>query len=232
LVENETKKGQIFLFSPLGASGISGGNGKDCEPPAGFQAWPARKGRPAVLNGIARRINPRLAGIAWQCRPLRLSFFRSPVTVTESALSWSLHKFGDLAPGELYAMLRLRQQVFVVEQRCIYADCDGIDASCHHLAGWQNGRLAAYARIVPPGVKYAEPSIGRVATAPECRRRGLGRELMVRALDAVLALYGPVPVQIGAQSYLRGFYAQFGFVPGEPFMEDGIPHLHMLRQPG
>jgi ElaA protein len=236
-VENNTKKGQIFLFRPLAVSGINESIEKTAKINRGHGTC-----RPDLAGRNRTIIRSVTTGSNHQKRPCRSGilnfaaggFSPAPEPMAEAgfALSWSLKTFAELTPGELHDMLRLRQQVFVVEQRCIYLDCDGIDTACRHLAGWHGGRLAAYARIVPPGVKYAEPSIGRVATAPEFRKRGLGRQLMARALEAIHERFGPVPVQIGAQAYLQKFYAQFGFEPGEPYMEDGIPHVHMLRMAG
>jgi ElaA protein len=160
---------------------------------------------------------------------------------------WNLKAFNDLTPLELYALLRLRSEVFVVEQKCVFLDMDGADPDCHHLLGWTGGLdipdgiggfipsgapvLAAYARIVPPGLKYAEPSIGRVVTAPSARGTGMGRTLMAQSLTHLYALYGQQPVRIGAQQYLVDFYGSFGFVPsGEMYMEDDIPHIQMVKR--
>ncbi len=131
---------------------------------------------------------------------------------------------------ELYAITTLRERVFVVEQNCVYLDADGIDPQCRHLWAEDPMRVIhAYCRLVPAGVKYAEASIGRVITAPEARGSGLGKELMRRALAAL----GNVPVKIGAQAHLEKFYGELGFVrTSEPYDEDGIPHLEMLRTPG
>lgn len=146
------------------------------------------------------------------------------------SMHWLLKPFQELTPLELYAILRLRGEVFVVEQTCPYLDPDGKDVYCMHLMGYKGDELAAYARIVPAGVSYAEASIGRVVTAPNHRRTGAGKELMTAAIAATEKLYGKVPVRIGAQAYLKKFYEDFGFVDrNEPYLEDGIPHLIMLR---
>ena len=117
--------------------------------------------------------------------------------------------------------------MFVVEQACVYLDADGIDPVCRHL--WAAGdAIAAYLRIVPAGVTYEEVALGRIVTAPEARGSGLGRTLVQRGLDAV----GPVPVRISAQAHLERFYAELGFRPAsDVYLEDGIPHLEMLRAP-
>ena len=143
---------------------------------------------------------------------------------------WRCVPFDQLGTAELYRILQLRQAVFVVEQDCAYQDLDGIDPASWHLGCWEGPELLAYTRLVPPGVSYPEPSIGRVLTAARVRRSGLGRELMQRSLDEAERLFGRVALQIGAQKYLRGFYEGFGFeVVGPEYLEDGIPHLHMVR---
>ena len=142
---------------------------------------------------------------------------------------WECKSFGSLSPDELYAALQLRQKVFVVEQNCAYLDADGYDAKCLHLLGWNSSSLVAYARLVPPGVKYAQSSIGRVATHPEYRGLGLGKELMAQALDRTRAEGWTGPLIIQAQIYLENFYEGFGFRRiTEPYLEDGITHVDML----
>lgn len=145
-------------------------------------------------------------------------------------ITWQLKKFDELTPDELYAALRLRSEVFVVEQNCIYLDMDDSDQKCHHLLGSFNDKLIAYTRIVPPDVFYPQPSIGRVVTSPSVRRMGAGRILMMQSLNAVLGLYGNVPVKIGAQLYLKDFYGSFGFQQvSDVYLEDGIEHIYMVR---
>jgi ElaA protein len=143
-------------------------------------------------------------------------------------LRWHDRAFDELSARELYAILVLRQRVFVVEQNCVYMDADGLDPQARHM--WaEDGEaheMHAYLRIIPAGVKYAEVSIGRVITAPEARGTGLGKELMRRGLAAV----GAVPVRIGAQAHLERFYGELGFVrASEEYQEDGIPHIEMVR---
>lgn len=141
-------------------------------------------------------------------------------------LTWHVREFADLAAGELYAILALRQRVFVVEQNCAYLDADGVDPASRHLWAEWGGELAAYLRIVPAGVKFPEVSLGRVITAPEARGTGLGRELMKRGIAAV----GAVPIRIGAQAHLEKFYGELGFVrASDVYDEDGIPHIEMVR---
>ena len=139
--------------------------------------------------------------------------------------------FSSLSGREVHDVLQLRQRVFVVEQTCAFLDADGLDPKCWHGLGRDEaGVLVATARIVPPGVAYEEPAIGRVASAPEVRRTGVGRELMRSAIDQVKRLYPGQNIRLGAQRYLEKFYGSFGFEPvGEPYDEDGIPHITMMR---
>jgi ElaA protein len=144
-------------------------------------------------------------------------------------MDWQLKPFDALTSGELYSLLALRSDVFVVEQNCVYLDTDGLDSVALHL--WLPGtpHALAVARLLPPGSCYAEASIGRVATAGSVRRTGLGRALFQRALDEVEQRW-PGPVRIMAQSYLTKFYAEFGFlIQGDEFLEDGIPHFYMRK---
>jgi ElaA protein len=144
---------------------------------------------------------------------------------------WFLRRFNKLLVADLYAIMRLRQEVFIVEQNCPYLDADGKDLHCHHLMGFIEDELAAYARIVPPGISYKEASIGRVVTSAKHRRQQLGKQLMQQAIDETQQLYGHVPIRIGAQQYLKKFYEGFGFRDlNKPYMEDGIPHIIMLRK--
>ena len=148
--------------------------------------------------------------------------------------TWHCSPFDQLSTNELYAILKARQTVFVVEQNCPFLDADDVDQHCLHLSGWQlrdtTKALAAYARLVPPKLKYVEPSIGRVITAPEFRGQGLGKELMQRAVQAMDKLYPGLAIRIGAQQYLERFYSAFGFVTASPtYIEDGIPHVEMVR---
>ena len=142
-------------------------------------------------------------------------------------LRWHDRAFTELSVAELYAIVQLREAVFVVEQTCPYLDADGLDPASRHLFAAEGSAVHAYLRIVPPGVKYAEISLGRIVTSPAARRGGLGKELVRRGLAAV----GDVTVRIGAQLYLERFYNGFGFErAGEEYLEDGIPHVEMLRR--
>ena len=137
--------------------------------------------------------------------------------------------------AELYRVLQLRAEVFVVEQACVFQDMDGLDPACMHLLGEapddaEGKRLLAYARLLPAGLGFAEVSIGRVATAPATRGSGLGHALMRESITQVQDLWGKESIRIGAQAHLQAFYAQHGFEPASDFyIEDGIDHIEMLR---
>ena len=144
-------------------------------------------------------------------------------------MEWICKKFNELTANELYAILQLRNEVFVVEQNCVFQDADDKDQYCHHVMGWKNHKLIAYTRIVPAGISYVETSIGRVVTSPKERGTGIGRELMQKSIEASNMLYGQVPIRIGAQLYLKKFYESFKFQKvGNIYMEDGIEHVEML----
>jgi len=123
-----------------------------------------------------------------------------------------------------------------VEQQCPYLDADGRDERCYHLQGWKPATgdpeiLVAYLRVFPPGLVYAEPAMGRIVTAPEVRGSGIGRALMNEGLRRVKETFGETTIRISAQHYLKKFYEEFGFrQAGEPYDEDGIPHIEMLRE--
>jgi ElaA protein len=144
---------------------------------------------------------------------------------------WLCKKFDALTPHELYAILQLRNEVFVVEQNCVFQDADNKDQHCHHLMGWQQNNLAAYSRIVPPDISYSESSIGRIVTSPNARGNGIGRELVKQSIEELHSLFGKIPIKIGAQMYLQKFYESFGFMQtSNIYLEDDIPHIEMLLQ--
>ena len=136
--------------------------------------------------------------------------------------------FSDLTLLELYAMLRLRAEVFVVEQHCVYQDLDNLDQDAWHLLGYDGETLIATARILKPGSHYAIPAIGRVVTAQSHRNTGAGKAVFQASLDETKRLFPQHSIKIMAQSYLIKFYSSFGFaVASEEFLEDGIPHVEM-----
>ena len=156
------------------------------------------------------------------------------------ALQWQFARFDDLPIRDWYAASSARIDVFVMEQNCPFQDNDGADFHSWHLLGWHgdarelaagNDReLVAYCRIVDAGVKFAEPSIGRVVTPRTFRLQGFGKVLMAEAVRRHEALYPGQPNRIGAQQRLEKFYQGFGFkTASDMYIEDGIPHVEMLR---
>lgn len=145
-------------------------------------------------------------------------------------MTWRFCHFDSLGVHDLQSILAARQNVFAIEQNCVYLDVDGADASSFHLAAWTNDhQLLAYARLPQPGVKYADPSIGRVLTTAAARGTGLGRELMRRAIAHARLLWPEHDIRISAQSRLEAFYESLGFqVHGDRYQEDGIPHTEMF----
>lgn len=147
-------------------------------------------------------------------------------------LQWDIKSFDALSNHELYELLRLRNEVFIVEQNCIFPDLDGKDQGCYHLIGKENGVLMAYSRIVPPGLSYEFPSIGRVLVSPSGRGKMYGIELMEKSIASLEEIYGKSTIRIGAQLYLKKFYGSFQFEQsGEIYEEDGIDHIEMTRLP-
>ena len=147
---------------------------------------------------------------------------------------WRWCRFDDLSVRELQHIYAARQRVFAIEQQCIYLDVDGCDESAWHLAAWSPAQREplAYARVLDPGVKYEEASIGRVSTVGAGRGIGLGRELVARAIAAADQVWPGGAIRISAQTRLERFYIEFGFVAvGPPYLEDGIEHTEMLRRP-
>jgi ElaA protein len=144
-------------------------------------------------------------------------------------LNWVLKKFDELTTAELYSILQLRNEVFVVEQNCPYQDADDRDQKSLHFMGWDGTTLVAYTRIIPQGISYAEASIGRVVTSPRYRGNGAGKELMRRSIEHGFNSFNCTQIKIGAQVYLKTFYETLGFVQcSEPYLEDNIPHIKML----
>lgn len=143
--------------------------------------------------------------------------------------------FDALSGRDVHDLLALRQQIFVVEQACLYVDADGLDPGAHHLLvrDARRGELIAALRVLGPGARFAERSIGRVVVRASARGTGLGRALMHEALRCIEASAGRVAIRLAAQAHLEGFYGSLGFVrDSEVFDEDGIPHIEMLRAAG
>jgi len=147
-------------------------------------------------------------------------------------MNWHFARFDDLSPRDIHDLYQARAAVFVLEQKCPFQDVDGADPQCWHLIGRTSpqGEVLAYSRLVPPGVKYPEPSIGRVLTTAAARRTGAGRELMAESIARLEKLWPGRPIRIGAQQYLERFYGSFGFARASaPYDEDGIMHIEMMR---
>ena len=151
-------------------------------------------------------------------------------------LIWKWHTFSELTTEELYTILKLRQEIFVVEQQCIYLDCDNFDKSSYHLAGWKKDRetceLLAYLRVMYPQKTNQLPRIGRLLVHSKMRQRGLGNLLIHKALQHIHLHQPGVKVQISAQAYLINFYKALGFqVTSDIYEEDNIPHVDMIYSP-
>ena len=144
-------------------------------------------------------------------------------------LYWVLKKFDELSVSELYAIIQLRNEVFVVEQNCVYQDADNKDMLAMHFCGWHDEQLVAYTRIIPKGISYTEASIGRVVTAPAYRGTGIGKMLMEKSIHNTFIEFGCSEIKIGAQVYLTRFYSSLSFLQcSEEYLEDGIPHIEMI----
>ncbi len=140
---------------------------------------------------------------------------------------WHIKRFDELTTDELYALLRTRSEVFIVEQKAVYQDLDGDDQAAIHLWKTEGGRIVAMARVTPAGKHLAEDSIGRIITAE--RGRGLGLELVGKALDVARTELGARRILIQAQQQAKGFYEKLGFVAtSAPYMHEGLPHLDMV----
>ena len=147
-------------------------------------------------------------------------------------IEWVCKHHSDLGLEQLYAILKLRSEVFVVEQRCAYLDPDGqdLDGDTCHLMGWDDDQLVAYLRLLDPESQGGDVVIGRVLTAPAGRGKGLGHEMMEQALKQAEKRWPEVPIYLSAQAHLQGYYGRYGFnVVGEEYLEDDIPHIGMRR---
>ena len=146
-------------------------------------------------------------------------------------INWQCEFFDALAAYELYAAIRLRNEVFVVEQNCVFQDADNKDQKCYHLLGWHQNELVAYARLVPAGLSYAEPAIGRIVTSPAFRKHGAGKALLKEAIRLCILIFNEKKIRIGAQLYLKKFYESFGFKQSsEIYLEDNIEHIEMVLE--
>lgn len=144
---------------------------------------------------------------------------------------WQCKSFSELTTEEVYKILQLRSEVFVVEQNCAYQDCDNKDQEAFHLMAWEKDRLLAYARLLKPGISYPDaPSIGRVCVSASSRRKNLGKLLMRKSIEETHRLFGTIHIKISAQLYLKRFYESFSFVQHGPiYLEDGIEHIMMKK---
>ena len=139
--------------------------------------------------------------------------------------------FDELSTNELYQILRLRSEVFVVEQDCVYQDVDNKDQKALHVMGVKDGVVVAYTRVFKPGDYFRNVSIGRVVVSQDQRKYGLGKRIMKASLAAIDQRFPNQPIEISAQSYLLKFYTELGFTAfGEEYLEDGIPHRRMLKE--
>jgi ElaA protein len=143
---------------------------------------------------------------------------------------WVWKEFNSLSLQELYQIIEARERVFVVEQKLSYVDCDHFDQKALHLMGIQDGKIVAYLRAFPPGVKGKEASFGRVLVLKDARGYGMGKDLTSNGLNKIKETFGDVPVRISAQAYLEKFYSGFGFkTVSDVYLEENIPHLKMIR---
>ena len=146
-------------------------------------------------------------------------------------VTWNIKNFEDLSTKELYKILKVRQEVFIVEQTCYYLDADGYDDKALHIWAETNGEIEAYCRILSQGIKYPETSIGRVLTNTKYRNLKLGKTLINIALQAIETHFETSECRISAQDYLLEFYKSFGFEDtGKKYLEDDIPHTEMVRK--
>jgi len=153
-----------------------------------------------------------------------------------SGINWSFLRFDDLSSEDLYQILQLRAEIFIVEQNCVYQDVDGFDQLGVHVMGrlsvGKGTRLVCYARLLLPGAKYEGASIGRVVTKKSVRGGGFGKALMLKSLRYCKEHWPDKAITISAQQYLQKFYTGFGFeTESESYDEDGIPHIRMQLNP-
>jgi len=146
-------------------------------------------------------------------------------------IQWKIKTFETLSVNELYDILRLRSEIFVVEQNCVYLDLDGKDKKALHLFGEFEGKIVAYSRLFKPGISFENASIGRVVVDANYRDKKWGHDLMREAISGIQSHFGESKITIGAQLYLKKFYESHGFVQtSEMYLEDDIPHIEMKRE--
>ena len=146
-------------------------------------------------------------------------------------MNYKIKRFSELTTKELYEILKVRAEVFVVEQNCVYQDLDSKDEVAFHLFLEDNGEIISYLRILPKGISYSETSIGRVLTKDTYRKKGLSKEMIQKAIDFIRQNLEEKEIKISAQVYLQNFYGNFGFKPtSDTYLEDGIEHIEMLYQ--
>jgi ElaA protein len=148
-------------------------------------------------------------------------------------VNWHWYAWKDLGPDTLYALLKLRSDIFVVEQNCLFSDMDGLDPQCEHLCGFDDaGQLVAYLRLIQPGVKWPQPGLGRLVVRPNVRHSGIARVALCEGIDHCSERYPGQTICLSGQQYLEHFYVQFGFVTvSDMYLEAGIPHVEMRRKP-
>lgn len=145
-------------------------------------------------------------------------------------ITWQWSRLEELTSTQSYRLFAARSTVFVIEQNCVYQDLDGLDLEALHLIGWSGNEVAACLRVLAPGAKYVEASLGRVLTTAAFRGTGVGRDMLALGLQRIDRDYPSQPTRIGAQAHLQKFYGEFGFhAISDIFIEDGIPHVEMLR---
>ncbi len=146
-------------------------------------------------------------------------------------IQWKIRSFEDLSTNQLYAILKLRSEIFVVEQNCVYLDIDGKDKLALHLFGEFEDKIVAYSRLFKAGISFDNASIGRVVVDANYRDRKWGHDLMREAISGIKSNFGETKITIGAQLYLKKFYESHGFIQiSEMYLEDDIPHIDMKRE--
>ena len=149
-------------------------------------------------------------------------------TGNETTVHWHTLSFSELGLDRLYAVLRLRQEVFAVEQDCVYLDIDNRDQEADHMLCLEGEQILAYQRCIPPGVDSPESLLGRIVVSPDMRGRQLGRDLVQRGIEHNLGRWPRCDIRISAQAHLQPFYSSMGFISeGDEYLEDGIPHRQM-----